>query len=196
LREAILARSDCSIAELSKRDDGSWVKVGGIVTEFRKMRTRNGGQMAFATLSDIEAEVELIIFRAGESEKLAAIEPDAVIMVKGRVDQTEKGTKIVAQEAVVYNPSEKEIAEAKEKHRRKMEPLTVRIDTAILTPDLLEEIKAILQHHKGETEVHLLLVSSEGQRRLKLGPDYRVRRSAGLLSELDDLLGPGEARAA
>jgi DNA polymerase-3 subunit alpha len=196
LREAILARSDCSIAELSKRDDGSWVKVGGIVTEFRKMRTRNGGQMAFATLSDIEAEVELIIFRAGESEKLAAIEPDAVILVKGRVDQTEKGTKIVAQEAVFYNPSEKEVAEAIEKQRKRMEPLTLRVDPAMLTGDVLEEVKAIIEHHKGETEVHLLLVSGERQRRLKLGPDYRVRRSAAMLSELEELLGPGEAKAA
>ena len=196
LREAIAARTDCSISELSKRDDGSWVKVGGIVTEYRKMRTRNGGQMAFATLSDIKGEVELIVFRAGESEKLAAIEPDAVILVKGRVDQTEKGTKIVAQEAVDYDPSPTEIEKAIAEQRKKSEPFTLMVETDQLSADALEEMKAILEHHKGEAEVHLVVVNGDRERRLKLGPNYRVRRSASLLSELDDILGPGFARAA
>ncbi len=196
LREAILARSDCSIADLAKRDDGSWVKVGGIVTEYRKMRTRNGGQMAFATLSDIEAEVELIVFRAGESEKLAVIEPDAVILVKGRVDQTEKGTKVIAQEAVAYDPSPAEVEKAIEQQRKKSEPFTLRIDAAQLSGDILEEMKAVFEHHKGEAEVHLVVVNGDRERRLKLGPGYRVRRSASLLSELDELLGPGYAQAA
>jgi len=196
LREAIAARTDCSISELGKRDDNSWVKIGGIVTEYRKMRTRNGGQMAFATLSDIEGEVELIVFRAGESEKLAAIEIDAVILVKGRIDQTEKGTKIVAQEAVEYDPSPTEIEKAITEQRKKLEPFTLKVDTALLSTDALEEMKSILEHHRGEAEVHLVVVNGDRERRLKLGPNYRVRRSASLLSELDEILGPGFAQAA
>ena len=34
------------------------------------------------------------------------------------------------------------------------------------------------------------LATSSGRRRLKLGPDYRVARTAGLHAELDPLLGP------
>ena len=34
------------------------------------------------------------------------------------------------------------------------------------------------------------LATSSGRRRLKLGPDYRVSRTAGLRAELDQLLGP------
>jgi DNA polymerase-3 subunit alpha len=196
LREAILARSDCGIAELPSRDDGSWVKIGGIVTEYRKMRTKSGGQMAFATLSDIEAEVELIVFKAGESEKLSAIQPDAVILVKGRVDQTEKGTKIVAQEAVAFDPGPDEIARAIEAQKKKNEPFTLKVDSARLSLDTLEEIKSIFEHHKGDSDVHLVMINGGRERRLKLGPDYRVRRSPGLSSELDEILGQSGARAA
>ena len=196
LREAILARSDCSIGELASRDDGSWVKIGGIVTEYREMRTRKGGKMAFATLSDIEAEVELIVFKVGESEKLKAIQPDSVILVKGRIDQTDKGTKVVAQEAVVFDPGPDEVARAIETQRKKNEPFTLKIDSARLSPDNLEEMKSIFEHHKGSSDVHLVVISGERERRLKLGPDYRVRRSPGLSSELDEVLGSGSAKAA
>ncbi len=196
LREAILARSDCSIAELSARGDDSWVRVGGIVTEYRKMRTKRGGQMAFATLSDVEAEVELIVFRAGESEKLSAIQPDAVILVKGRVDHTEKGTKVIAQEAVVFDPGPEEIEKAIEQQKKKREPFTLKVEPAQLSQDTLEEMKSIFEHHRGESEVHLVVVNGDRERRLKLGSDYRVRRSPGLSSELDEILGSSAAKAA
>jgi DNA polymerase-3 subunit alpha len=196
LREALLARSDCSLAELRSRDDGSWVKISGIVTEYKKMRTKSGGQMAFATLSDIEAEVELIVFKAGESEKLKAIQPDAVVLVKGRVDQTEKGTKVVAQEAVDFDPDPEEIAKAIQQQKKRDEPFTVKVEPTQLSLDALEEMKSIFEHHKGDSEVHLVVVSGERERRLKLGSDYRVRRSPGLNSELDEILGHSNARAA
>jgi DNA polymerase-3 subunit alpha len=196
LREAIQVKSDCSLAELRQREDNTWVKVGGIITEYKKLRTKNGGQMAFATLSDIESEVELIVFKAGESEKLAAIQPDAVVLVKGRVDQAEKGTKIIAQEAVEFDPSPEEVERAKEQQKKKKEPFTFKVETGQLSMDSLEEMKSVFEHHKGESVVHLVLVNGERERRLKLGPDYRVRRSPGLSSELEEIFGNGTARAA
>ena len=42
----------------------------------------------------------------------------------------------------------------------------------------------------GEIEVVIELATSSGRRRLKLGPDYRVTRTAGLRAQLDQLLGP------
>jgi hypothetical protein len=62
--------------------------------------------------------------------------------------------------------------------------------------DSLEEMKSVFEHHKGESVVHLVLVNGERERRLKLGPDYRVRRSPGLSSELEEIFGNGTARAA
>ena len=41
----------------------------------------------------------------------------------------------------------------------------------------------------GELEVVIELSTSIGDRRLKLGPGYRVAHSAALHSQLDDLLG-------
>jgi DNA polymerase-3 subunit alpha len=196
LREALLANSDCRLSELGSREDGAWVTVGGIVTEYKKLRTKSGNTMAFATLSDIEAEVELIVFKADQSEKAAAIQLDEVVLVKGRVDQTEKGTKLVVQDASAFNPKPAEIEKAIEKAAKRNEPFTVKVDSNQLSLDALDEMKTIFAHHQGDAEVHLVVVSGDRERRLKLGPDYRVRQSPGLRSELDEMWGAGSARAA
>lgn len=189
LREAIRAASDCSLAEVKAREDGSWVKVGGIVTEYKKMRTRSGSMMAFATLSDIEADIELIVFKADESEKAGAIQPDSVILVKGRVDQTEKGAKIVVQGAEDFNPSEDEIERAKQVQFKRDEPFTVRVPADQLSLDALEDVKEIIANHEGDSELVLAVTSGGRERKLKLGPDYRVRRSPRLRIEFDQLFG-------
>ncbi|MGK2932805.1 MAG: DNA polymerase III subunit alpha, partial [Solirubrobacterales bacterium] len=196
LREAIAVKADCTLAELGGREDGSWVTIGGIITEYKKLRTKSGSQMAFATLSDIETEIELIVFKAGESDKTQAVQLDSVVMVKGRVDQTEKGTKLVVQDAQVFDPKPAEIEKAKEQQARKNLPFEVKVDSDRLSLDALDEMKAILRHHQGENEVHLVVVNGERERKLKLGPDYRVRMSAGLRSELDEMLRGDTAQAA
>ena len=42
VREALRVKADCSIAEVAERKDGEWVKVGGMITEAKKIRTRSG----------------------------------------------------------------------------------------------------------------------------------------------------------
>ena len=43
--------------------DGDWVTVGGILTEAKRIRTKKGDPMMFATLDDLEASVELLAVR-------------------------------------------------------------------------------------------------------------------------------------
>jgi hypothetical protein len=60
---------------------------------------------------------------------------------------------------------------------------------------VLEELKTILGHFPGESEVLLVMKTGQGMRELQFGREYRVRRSAGLDAEIDTLLGTA-ARAA
>ena len=113
VREALRARVDCGLAELASRPDGSWVTVGGIVAESKKIRTKSGNQMMFATLDDVEGQVEMLVFKADQAESATAIETDAVVLVRGRIDHKERGeTKLVVQEAERFEPDGEEIARA------------------------------------------------------------------------------------
>jgi len=193
VREALRARVDCSLAELAGKPDGSWVTVGGIVAECKKIRTKSGTQMMFATLDDVEGQVEMLVFKADQAESATVIAPDAVVLVRGRIDHKERGeTKLVVQEAERFEPDGEEIARAKSVSQAPAEPLRLTIDVAQhRDPDgLIEELKALFEHHRGEAAVYLAIANGNGSpSELKLGEGFRVRRSSKLLSELDHLLG-------
>ena len=70
------------------------------MTERKKVRTKRGDDMMFATLDDLEGQVELIVFNSAFASSAAQIEIDRVVLVRGRVDHKERGeTKLVVQEA-------------------------------------------------------------------------------------------------
>ena len=192
VRGALRARVDCTLAELGKQADGSWVTVGGIVVDCKKIRTKSGTQMMFATLDDIEGQVELLVFKADQAESAAVIAPDAIVLVRGRLDHKDRGeTKLVVQEAERFEPSGEEIARASQTARAPAGPLKLTIDAARFAPGLVDELKTVLEHHKGEADVHLAIRTGEGEpKEIRLGRSYRVRPSRGLKAELDHMLGP------
>ena len=194
---ALRARVDCSLAQLGGKPDGAWVTVGGIVTECKKIRTKSGNQMMFATLDDVEGQVEMLVFKADQSEVAAVIAPDAIVLVRGRLDHKDRGeTKLVVQEANRFEPDADEIANAKTLAPAVPSgPFEFSVEATRLGPELIAELKAVFEHHKGEADVRLLVRTSAGERALKFGDGYRVRPSTHLRNELDQVLGAGALAA-
>ncbi|MGN6557966.1 MAG: DNA polymerase III subunit alpha, partial [Solirubrobacterales bacterium] len=190
---ALRARVDCSLAQLGGKPDGAWVTVGGIVVECKKIRTKSGNQMMFATLDDVEGQVEMLVFKADQSESAEVIQPDAIVLVRGRLDHKDRGeTKLVVQEAQRFEPDEAEITSAAKKVTALPSgPLQVSIELAKLRdPKVMDELKSLFEDHKGEAGVHFLIQTSDGPRKLKTGEDFRVQVSPHLRYELNQLLGP------
>ncbi len=187
---ALRGRVDCSLAQLAGKPDGAWVTVGGIVVDCKKIRTKSGNQMMFATLDDVEGQVEMLVFKADQSESAEIIQPDAIVLVRGRIDHKDRGeTKLVVQEAQRFEPDQAEIASAAKLAPAKPSgpagPFEVPIALSRWNETLCDELKAIFEHHKGDAEVFLVV----GDRRFKVGEKYRVKPSGGLQTELAHLLG-------
>jgi len=191
VREALRARVDCSLAELAGKPDGAWVTVGGIVAESKKIRTKSGSQMMFATLDDVEGQVEMLVFKADQAESAGAIKTDAVVLVRGRIDHKERGeTKLVVQEAERFEPDVEEMARASAAAAAPSEPLRITVPVAGLDDHLIDELKSVLEGHKGSADVYLAIVGGDaGAREWKLGDRFKVRPSSKLQAELDHVLG-------
>lgn len=194
---ALRQKVDCSLAQLAGKPDGAWVTVGGIVVDCKKIRTKSGNQMMFATLDDVEGQVEMLVFKADQSESAEIIQPDAIVLVRGRLDHKDRGeTKLVVQEAQRFEPDSEEIASAaKNAPVVQAGPFELTIAAADINPELLAELKAVCEHHKGDADVHIVVNTSDGPRKLKFGSDYRVRPSAGLRNDLDQILSAGALAA-
>ena len=192
VREALRVRADCTLAELDKRPDGATVTVGGIVAEAKKIRTKTGNTMMFATLDDLEGRVEMIIFAKTLEANGDVIDTDAVLLVRGRVDRKDRGEiKLVVHDAEPFEPSNAEVETAKEKVRELDKPLTfpLQLDAAEHDPAIIEELKSVFASFPGDAEVVLEMKTREGVRRLRFGSAYRVDASVGLRAEIEDLLG-------
>ena len=111
VRAALRANVECSLRDLRERKDGEWVTVGGMVTECKRIRTRKGDPMMFATLDDLEGTVEMLVFNSAYAANADKVDTDEVVIVRGRVDHKEAGeVKLVAQEVVPFEPTPEEVA--------------------------------------------------------------------------------------
>jgi DNA polymerase III subunit alpha len=191
VRDALRERVDCSLDKVARMEDGAWVTVGGIVSERKRVRTRSGAYVMFATLDDLEGRVELFV-RDAASEAADRIELDRVVLVRGRVDHKGRGEmSLVVAEAEPFEPGEDEVAAARAKATaRRPDRILLRVSAAEFGPQLVEELKMVFQSFQGDCEVVLEMETREGTRRLRFGRDYCVTPSQALRAELDHLLGP------
>jgi DNA polymerase-3 subunit alpha len=195
VREALRARVDCPLADLAQRKDKDWVTAGGIITAAKKIRTRNGEPMMFATLDDLEGSVEILVFGKALAEYEGALGVDSVVLVRGRVDHKDADkTCLVVQTAEPFEPSPEEVERAQAAATtRKVGPLPlhVRLDAACLPASVIDDLKHLLANYPGESEVVLEVQMSRGDpRTLRLGPSYRVAPTPTLRAELEQVLGP------
>jgi DNA polymerase III subunit alpha len=194
VREAMRLRVDCPLAQLHDRRDGEWVTVGGIITQGKKIRTKRGDHMMFATLDDLEGSVELLIFGRALAAYEEALALDSVVLVRGKVDHKDaNSTCVILQEATRFEPTEAEVERAREQARAVPvgpPPVRLRLDATVLPASVIEDLKALISLHPGESDVVLDLQTSRGLRKLRLGAEYRVAATnAALRAELDHLLG-------
>jgi DNA polymerase-3 subunit alpha len=193
VREALRAKVDCGCTHVAERKDGEWVKIGGMVAAAKKIRTRAGSTMMFATIDDLEGQIEVRVFEKALNAAEGALDEDNIVVIRGRVDKMEAGKVcVIVSEAERFQPTEAEIDKAKaaaaERAERAMVPLRLRLDAARLPATVIQELKQVLAGHPGESEVVLEVATSTGPRRLRLGEDFKVARSTKLLSELDAVI--------
>ena len=195
VREALREAVDCPLAELCERKDKDWVSAGGIITAAKKIRTRNGEHMMFATLDDLEASVEILVFGKALAEYEGALGVDSVVVVRGRVDHKDADkTCLVVQSAEPFAPSAEEVERAKATAATRLIgplPLHVRLDAAALPASVIDDLKHLLANFPGESEVVLEVQMTAGDpRTLRLGPSFRVAPTPTLRAELEHVLGP------
>jgi DNA polymerase III subunit alpha len=193
VRAALQARVECPLSELPGRKDGDWVTVGGIIAETKQIRTKKGDPMMFATLDDLEVSVELLVFGNVLATAGEVLAQDSIVLVRGRVDHKDRETTcIVVQQVERFEPTAEEVEQAREQAaRRPVMPsaLRLRLDATALAASVLSELKDVLAGFPGESEVVIELSTSVGERRLRLGPEFRVAHGPSLHAELDALLG-------
>lgn len=169
-------KSDGSVSETLELEDGTRVKVGGVVTNLQKKWTRKGDLMAVFELEDLEASIEVMVFPRTMQEHGHKLVDDAIVIVGARTNGNDDVPNLFAQTIDVLDTSE--LSESR--------PLRLRVNPNGLESNTIDHLRDLLRAHPGESSVYLHL----GNQVLQLPGEIAVDTQGGLVAELRVLLGP------
>lgn len=177
--------------------DGMTVRLACVVTAVRLKSTKNGSMMAYVTVEDESAGIELVVFPRTLQQSGAYLKEDNAVLLTGRIDAREdEAPKIIASEAV---PLSEEYLNAQADPARTSRPALRPEQAEQRAPERLfiqvpamdcgetEQVKALLPQYHGIMPVVLV---PAGTKKKMLAPRAMwVRRDLVLLEKLRFLLG-------
>jgi len=205
VEQALLAQTDTPVVDVEEMRDQTAVTVGGLVTRLQKRFTKKGEPMATFTLEDLKGAIEVVVFPSSYTGAQDVLKPDAIVVVRGKVDTREDRAKVVAFEVSALDPGRaappatpggdgaapppsERAPRAPGKSRRDV--LVLSVAAASCTPRLVASIRSVLEAHPGGVPVHLRLTGDDGGKTLRLPDRFKVERRTGLYAEIKALLGP------
>ncbi len=150
--------------------DGEHVIMGGIITEFKKLATRSGQNMAFLKIEDLHGQIEAICFPKVYEKSVDSLQVEQIVKISGKVQVKEGEAQIIAETV-----EKLEIKESQEiKHDQEYMGIIIPDERA----DDLNNILDILTSYPGDIPV---IIALKGK---KYSANCAVRRAEGLMSEL------------
>jgi DNA polymerase-3 subunit alpha len=205
ISKELAERSDTQAVEVTSALQDDEVRVAGLVREVRRVVTRKGQIMAYATLEDLTGSVDVVLFPRVFEQVRLLFEPDKVVVVLGKVDARAGSTRATGAAASTADPemeTEVEVASVVADaawlwddpacmpvSRRQL--LHVRLANG--DPGLAERLEAVLARHPGTDQVvlHVLV----GGREVEVQADrYHVLAGPALSAEIDELVGAAATR--
>src|SRR5436305_604526 len=197
--------SDTQAVEVTSALQDTEVRVAGLVREVRRVVTRKGQIMAYATLEDLTGAVDVVLFPRVFEQTRLLFEPDRVLVVQGKVDARAGSTRATGSAGPPVDPemeTEVETAsvvaegawlwddpECLPVARRQL--VHVRVPSG--DAGLAERLESVLARHPGGDEVVLHVVV--GSREVVVNADrYHVLAGPALIAEIDDLVGQATTR--
>ena len=206
ISKELAERSDTQAVEVTSALQDTEVRVAGLVREVRRVVTRKGQIMAYASLEDLTGTVDIVLFPRVFEQTRLLFETDKVVVVQGKVDARAGSTRATGSAAAP--PVEPEI-------ESEVEVASIVADQAWLWDDpaclpvtrrqllhvrlaggdsnLAERLEAVFARHPGTDEVVLHVVV--GSREVTVHADrYHVLAGPALTAEIDELVGAASTR--
>lgn len=159
------------------------IRIAGIVTDLRTTFNKRGTKIAFVTLDDSTARIDIKIYSELYGIVQNILVKDALLIVDGevRVNDYNGGYAMIARNIITF-------ATARENLANRLEINIISKQTA--NKEFAPKLVAILNvHRKGRCLVSINYYYGKTKIELVLGNDWRVKINAELLEQLQELVG-------
>ena len=141
--QVIKSKTKNQIIDLSQKEDGERILIGGIITRVQKSVTKKGQTMAYCTLEDLTGTLEVLVFPKVLEAYAQLVEVDKVVLIRGRINTQEETIKFFAEEISELSPN------------MGYEKLFIKIDSGMGDTEKIDVIREILTNYQGNIPVYL-----------------------------------------
>ncbi len=190
------------IKQYESISDGEQISMGGMISAFKKLKTRSGSFMAFVTVEDLYGSIECVCFPKVYDRMRSFMELDKVVSLTGKISiEAEKAPVIIVDKVTEFSLEEAQggkpnVQAEKVSFDDRTEtpaPLIVQkekadkdknlwLNVTALAEEDVEELLDTLSYYAGETQVYFV----QGKR--KMGCSQKVNLNKALMAELSTFL--------
>jgi DNA polymerase-3 subunit alpha len=159
-----------------KRNEKS-VITAGLIVAIRTMKGRNGGRMAFITLDDQTARLEVRVFAEVYEQYQDQLQPDKLVVIQGKIGQDNFTGGLAATAETVYD-----ITRAREMCGKS---LVVTLENKAGIADVVAPIQTVLTPFRdGLTTIELEYINKEARTLIRLGDGWKISPTDNLIADL------------
>ncbi len=150
------------------------VVMGGIISEFKRLATKSGQNMAFIKVEDLYGQIETIVFPKVYDKARDVLNEESVVKITGKLQLKDGTPQIIAEQITALEIKEDE------------QPAAEQEFMGVIIPDdkkdKLDDILDVLSSYEGNIPV---IIAMGGK---KYNAHCSVRRCEGLMSELKNYI--------
>ena len=165
---------------LKDRNDGDVIRIGGIVTNTKTIRTRKGDPMAFVTTEDLHGAVETTVFSSVYTEVSDLLTDDAPIIIEGSLQKDENSVKILAETIIPMNRAEELLTES----------VHIHLDVTKTDKTQLSELRTVFDKHAGACRAYIHLINPDSSETIiELSDSMRLNPGQAFQKDVNALIG-------
>ena len=156
------------------------VITAGLIVAIRTMKSKNGGRMAFITLDDQTARLEVRIFAEAFENYQSLLQPDKLVVIQGKIGQDNFSGGLAATADTVYD-----MTRAREMCGKS---LMISIDNDLGDEGWISSLQqTISPWREGMIPVEVAYKNNTAKTMIRLGDEWNVKPSDALLEDLKAL---------
>ncbi len=153
------------------------VITAGLIVAIRTMKGKNGGRMAFITLDDQTARLDVRVFADVYQKYQDLLQPDKLVVIQGKIGQDNFTDSLAATAEVVYD-----ISRAREMCGKS---LLITLNNGSDRADIVEPIRSVLTSAQdGLMIIDLEYINNNARTLIRLGEDWKVVPTDSLMADL------------
>jgi DNA polymerase-3 subunit alpha len=158
-------------------------QLGGILTAVKEIMTKKGDRMAFLTLEDYGGKIEVICFPKSYEKCKDSARVGNVVVVKGQVEGTETGAKILASHL-------ESLETASQEKIKSVRTVVFRLNPYDTSRDQLENLKKLCKKSGGNCKGVIEYIAPDGVRaRFQFPDDLTFSADYGFIQEVKEIFG-------